>query len=341
MQRNDSTPTYPRQCLVIAGRRLSLPADFCVAFCTACFVASMLAGRATLAQSPAQVDRIWYQPAPVNSTESSLVPKPLQVVAGTVVEVAGNTMAVQVSDAVEPTFVPVDRLVWIQPSLDDKDARLGLGKMESGEYAESINLLIAGIQSKPEVWKQQWLLAHLAIAALETEKFPSVIELVGQLEASNPPVSFYGLLPIRWTSRRMSPSAIAEARKNIDAPSAIVRLVAASWLLNSPDDRVLAEQTLQALAQGRTNRAVSAYAEVLSWRRTPVPQIGKSADGWLNAVDRLPILMQAGPLLTVADRLQASGDGERAREIFLAIKLLYKQPRTFADQANAELEQTK
>lgn len=70
-----------------------------------------------------------------------------------------------------------------------------------------------------------------------------------------------------------------------------------------------------------------------------MPRIESDVDGWLKKIDTMPIALQAGPLLVVADRLRAINDMERAKELYLSVILLYQQVGLIADEAKVELEQ--
>jgi hypothetical protein len=226
----------------------------------------------------------------------------------------------------------------MEPGWKNEQARSGMDDVVAGRYAEAIPKLLAAIQAAPPVWQQQWLSGHLAMCAVAAERYAAALELVAQLAASRPPVPVYALLPIHWTSRPMSGTAIAAARKAIAAPASEVRLVAASWLLTEPNERELAERTLESLSKDRSQPQIAALATVIRWRRTPVPQIEKSAEEWLRNVDRLPISLQGGPLVCVADRLQAAGASEQARDLWLTVLVLHRLPRPLNDVARTSLD---
>jgi thioredoxin-like negative regulator of GroEL len=283
------------------------------------------------------VDRVWHQPPKPTSADSGWLPRPLVLTSGKISEIEAGIMRLQNEGSVDSQVVTLDRIVWIEPAWETQQAVDGMAQFQAGKFAESIPLLLQAVEARPSVLQQQLLSSHLAIAAYEAEKFPAVFSLVDQLTRTNPPLVVVGMLPIRWTSRSISASATVQARQAIDSSNPYVRLVAASWLLSSPDDRALAERALGALAGDRTNREVSGFAEVLKWRRMPIPRIAELAGDWITQVDQLPIALQAGPLLTIADRLQAAGEKERAAELFLAVELLHKRPRTMVDQARQEL----
>lgn len=285
------------------------------------------------------VDRIWHEPPSRASNASTWLPQPIIETAGAIEQMTVETLRVDgPSDDDSPTTIAVDRIVWIEPAWNSSQAREGMQQFEAGRYAEAIPPLLEAVRLGPPAWQQQWLSAHMAIAAHETSRYPAALELVGQLERSGMPVPMLALLPIRWTSRPVEPPAVQAARARVNAAEPAVRLVAASWLLSNTATRAQAERTLDALVVDSERPWVARLAEAVRWRRTPVPQIEAEAPGWLAKIDRLPIALQGGPLLCAADRLEAVGRGEQARELYLAAALLHRHPRPVSDEARAAAE---
>ncbi|XZE53308.1 hypothetical protein SH139x_005044 [Planctomycetaceae bacterium SH139] len=285
--------------------------------------------------------RVWHQPPPPPSSESDWLPRPIQLSAGEVISFDNQRVKLEASDQQAPLVISLDRVVWLEASYESELAKRGMRLFADGKYAEAISPLLEAIRQGPPIWQQQWLIGHLAIAATEAERFPAALELVKQLQQSQPPIPAYCLLPVRWHSRPSSPQAISAARKVIGSEATAVRLVAASWLLSSPSDRLVAERVLEALAADRREPALARLAEVVSWRRTPVPQIASVSANWPQLVERLPISLQGGPLLTTADRLEAAGEQARSREFYLSVALLHQHPNTLARYASETLEQMK
>lgn len=281
-------------------------------------------------------DRVWHQPPQRSSAESKWLPQSLLSHSGTITEVDDDTVRIQPANG-DLVNLALDRVIWWEPDWQDEAATQGMADATAGRYAEAIPQLLKAVQAAPPVWQQQWLTGHLALSAAEAEKYPAALELIAQLARSKPPTPVLSLLPIRWTSRPTSPAAIAAAREAISADEPLARLVAASWLLSDPTDRPLAERTLDALTNDRTQAWLPQLAAAVRWRRTPVPQIEKLADKWLEDIDRMPIALQGGPLLCVADRLQASGAKEKSHDLYLAVSLLYQNPRVLSDSAKQAL----
>jgi tetratricopeptide (TPR) repeat protein len=277
--------------------------------------------------------RVWHEPPARPSSESNWTPRPLLLSGGALVRFDEERIQLRPGGGEEIESISMRRVVWIQPRWRDERARKGMRAFDAGQYAEAIEDLLAAIKLRPPLHEQFWLTGHLAWAAYQSERYPAALELVKNLDQSGAPSVTYALLPIRWQSRPTPPQAIAAAREVVRSESAAVRLVAASWLLSSPRDRLTAERALDALAASNRHPLLSQLAEVVRFRRTPVPQIERLAPRWIEAIERLPIGLQGGPWLTVADRLEAAGRADWAREYYLTVALLHRRPGPLAEYA--------
>jgi hypothetical protein len=286
-----------------------------------------------------EVDRVWYEPPANSSARSNWLPRQLEFAAGTIVKFDRERMELDPIGESQPTMIPSERIIWIEPKYSSELGSQGMQEFSDRRFPEAVPKLFAAIELRPEVWEQQWLTVHLALAAYKVEKYTATLGIVESWSASQPPVPLLGLLPIRWTTKSVSATAIAAARQKLESPENVERLVAASWLLGSPEDQSRAEQTLEKLTNDRRQREVSQLAEAVLWRRTPVPRIESVVEGWLRKIDTMPIALQAGPLLVVADRLRAINEIDRAKELYLSIVLLYQHVGLLADEAKVELQQ--
>lgn len=282
--------------------------------------------------------RVWYEPPPRSSGESDWLPQPLRVSSGTLLEFSRERVRLRPSDGEAVQSIPARRVVWMQPQWRDERASEGMAAFADGRYEEAIGALLAAIKLRPPVHEQYWLTGHLALAAYQANKYAATLELVRSLDASGAPVPVYGLLPVRWRSRPSSPQAVAAAREAVQNESPLVRLVAASWLLSSPADRLVAERILDALAADKQRPDVARLAAVVRYRRASIPQVSTLAKKWMREVETLPIALQAGPWLTVGDRLESAGELAEAREAYLTVALLHQCPRPWTDEARTALE---
>ncbi len=301
-------------------------------------------GEATSQVGQAKMHAVWFEPLPPRQNESRRLPRPIESVRGEFLEFTADSLRVSTPDEQKVVSIAARRIIWIEPQWDDEDARDGMVAFSSGKYSEALPRLQAALQKRPPVWQQQWLLAHLALAAHQVGKHAESLQLIGYLQRSNPPAFMYSLLPIQWTSRPLGAAVLQAARSVLDAEESALRLVAASWLLSAGGERELADSVLESLTRGSDSGEIAELAQVLRWKRVSIPKVSSLVPQWDEAVERLPVALQGGPLLTIADRLEASGDSGRAREYYWTVQLLYKKPLPLAEnarQALAELEKIK
>lgn len=298
---------------------------------------------ATSQVGQAKMHAVWFEPLPPRQNESRRLPRPIESVRGEFLEFTADSLRVSTPDDQKVVSIASRRIIWIEPQWDDEDAREGMIAFSAGKYSEALPRLQSALQKRPPVWQQQWLLAHLALAAHQVGKHAESLQLIGYLQRSNPPAFMYALLPVQWTSRPLGATVMQAARTVLDAEESALRLVAASWLLSAGGERELADSVLESLTRGGDSGPIVDLAQVLRWRRVSIPKIGSLLPQWDEAVERLPIGLQGGPLLTIADRLEASGDSQRAQEYYWTVQLLYKKPLPLSEnarQALAELEKT-
>ena len=294
------------------------------------------ASRSTGAAS-ASLLKVWYEPRPRPSNAGDWTAQSIRTAFGRVLEFNDDRVRLESDEAGNIVSVSMDQLVWMQPRYHWEKAAEGMQLFDKGEYEQAIPLLLGGVTAGPPKYEQYWLTGHLAMAAFEIGNYSATLELVRSLNQSNAPSAIYPLLPVQWHSRPTPPQAVAAAREAIGESLPLVRLVSASWLLSSVGDRLLAERTLDALAGDRRNPSIQRMAEVVRFRRVPVPQIESASRNWIEQVERLPIGMQGGPWLTIADRLEAAGVADRAREYYLTVTLLHRVPKPLHDFAREAL----
>lgn len=281
--------------------------------------------------------RVWYEPLPPMSNQTGFLPRSLIEAKGEIVDFTAEAVRIQQANVRQADSIAAQRIVWIAPDWQIAEAASGMKAFEEGDYPAAIQQLTQALPQRPPVWQQQWILAHLTAAAHQVGKHAEALQLIGLLQQSNPPSFMLGLMPIHWTNRPLPASAVAAARQAIGAEDPAVRLVAASWLLSSAEDRVIAERTLDAIVNQRDAMVLARMAAFVRWRRTPVPQIAAASERWIAAVDQLPIALQGGPLLFIADRFDAIGSTAEAKEWYLKVALLHHENRPLAGAAQQAL----
>ena len=139
-------------------------------------------------------------------------------------------------------------------------------------------------------------------------------------------------LPIAWRNGAQPGVAITIAKQRLQDSSSAVRLVAASWLLSSPD-RGQGVAIINELKQD-PRVEIAQLAEILSWRTATPPQVGQSSRTWEKRIEALPMALQTGPSRLLANKLQASGQEDAAKRLQWSLDLtpVYKLEQMNQDQ---------
>jgi hypothetical protein len=104
------------------------------------------------------------------------------------------------------------------------------------------------------------------------------------------------------------------ANDRIGDDSALVRLVAASWLLGTAKRSVAVDQ-LKSLTRLDRRPTVAKLARVLLWTTRAPPDVIQSESKWLSQLESLPMVLQVGPTLALQHKFQASGLTDSANRL--------------------------
>ena len=167
------------------------------------------------------------------------------------------------------TIVAASRVLWIEPETVSALESEMIALFAAEKHAEALARLPAVLQQRPPVWRQQWITMLAAVAAWKSGRSKIALELVSQLDRRPLPPIAIAWLPIAWQNGVQPADAVAIAKARISDPSPAVQLVAASWLLSSPD-RSQASTVLQRL-QTEPRVEISRLAEILQWRTATPP----------------------------------------------------------------------
>ena len=275
--------------------------------------------------SPQSSDLIWLQPPPRSSAESHWYPRAIERKRGRIVELDNQTLHFDETAADSPPeIIPAQRLIWVTPGNVSPGESEALQLFYRGEYEAAVRPLIIAVGKRPPVWRQQQLSMAAAQAAWRSGRSAAAIELVSQLDRR--PLSPLALawLPVAWNSTRQPAAVAASAEARLTNPSAVVRLVAASWLLTSQRGR--ASQILQNLTADAERPMVALLAEAVLWRTASPPEVEAMHPQWLEKLDRLPIVLQVGPSIALIEKLQAAGIRSEAERLRLSFTLTPPHP---------------
>lgn len=265
------------------------------------------------------VDRVWLEPQRPTSMQSDWYPRSIQVRSGTVLEFTATELQLLVSGDEEVTKVAASRVLWIEPGNTSELELEAVKLYVAGDYARSLAQLPSILKQRPPIWRQQWITMLAACAAWKSDRGKIALELVSQLDRRPLPPIALAWLPVAWKNAPQSVISVNEARQRLTDSSAAVQLVAASWLLSSPD-RGPATAVLKKL-QTQDRADIAGLAEILLWRIATPPQVVASAQSWQNKVDALPMVLQIGPMQTLIDKLRSAGQASAAESLQWSLDL--------------------
>ena len=176
---------------------------------------------------------------------------------------------------------------------------------EEGRDTDVLSGLSDVLNERPPVWRQQWLTMVAAVSAWRTKRGKVALELISQLDQRPLPLMILAWLPIAWTNQITAEPLVADALARLSDPSPIVQLIASSWLLSSVHRNIASEKIKELITSDRTE--VAQLASALLWRVATPEQVKKSAEDWRDEIDRMPLMLQGGPLVLLKSKLRSSG----------------------------------
>ena len=267
-----------------------------------------------------QADRIWIEPQRPTQAESDWYPRAIRHQLGKIISLDRDQLRWVVQGDEVETRIAASRVLWIEPGGTSENETDALRQFAKGDYAESLRPLLDVLAERPPVWRQQWISMLAAYGAWRSSRPAISLELVEQLD--NRPLAPITLawLPVAWRGGAQEPSAIQAASSRLADSSPAVRLVAASWLLSSPE-RARATTVVKQLTQDKERPWIARLAEILLWRVATPPQVSESRSEWLQKLDSLPMVLQVGPTITLIEKLRSAGQGDLAKRLELSLQL--------------------
>jgi hypothetical protein len=265
-------------------------------------------------------DRVWLAPSKKTQTQSDWYPQPVTTIVGKVLSLDDQQLSILVAGDEVPSRMAAHRVIWIQPGSRSEKELAGLRLFADGKYGDALRPLIDALSDRPPVWRQQWLSMLAAYAALRSSRGEIAVELVSQLDARPLAPFVVAWLPVAWENRRQPAASIDVARARLNDESPAVRLVAASWLISSPR-RKEAAIVLKQLSVDAARPTIAKLAESLLWRIATPPEVMENSHEWQRKLDDLPLVLQTGPMITLAEKFESAGLDRDAAQLRLALKM--------------------
>ena len=274
-------------------------------------------------------DQIRLAPREVSKKQETgrWYPRPLTTVSGTVQRFDSEQLSVLLTGQSTPTRFAARRVLEIRHANLPSDQTAAIESFRKENYSEALSALIRSIsdhdaQSRPPVWRQQWLSMLAAQAATKSARAEIAIELVEQLDARPMPPSVVALLPIDWTGKvGGNPVMIEAAAKRASSQSMAVKLVVASWLLRSTKYQSPAQAALVRLAAQEERPLIAALAAQVLWRTKTPPELRDEIDAWDAEIAKLPMVLQTGPRVSRWHQVRQAGMQAETKRAELALEL--------------------
>lgn len=256
---------------------------------------------------------IWLAPSTSENRGSNWYPAAIQKQQGQVVQFDRDAIVITDPKTSRSRRLASSRVLWIEAD-DQTDREKNIRSFfEEGRDTDVLSGLSDVLNERPPVWRQQWLTMVAAVSAWRTKRGKVALELISQLDQRPLPLMILAWLPIAWTNQITAEPLVADALARLSDPSPIVQLIASSWLLSSVHRNIASEKIKELITSERTE--VAQLASALLWRVATPEQVKKSAEDWRDEIDRMPLMLQGGPLVLLKSKLQSSGETTAAEHL--------------------------
>ena len=256
---------------------------------------------------------IWLAPSPSETRGSNWYPAAIQKQQGQVVQFDRDAIVITDPKTSRSRRLASSRVLWIEAD-DQTDREKNIRSFfEERRDTDVLSSLSDVLNERPPVWRQQWLTMVAAVSAWRTKRGKVALELISQLDQRPLPLMILAWLPIAWTNQITAEPLVADALARLSDPSPIVQLIASSWLLSSVHRKIASEKIKELVTSERTE--VAQLASALLWRVATPEQVKKSAEDWRDEIDRMPLMLQGGPLVLLKSKLQSSGETTAAEHL--------------------------
>ncbi|MEM9826528.1 MAG: hypothetical protein AAF958_08055 [Planctomycetota bacterium] len=184
---------------------------------------------------------------------------------------------------------------------------------------ELVSRFVPAMQSRPPVWRQQWMTAVTSGALMRMGRLANAYSLIEQLDERSLPPMTIAELPIAGfhldaLDGTATTAGVAGDTERLESRSVCVRLVAASRLLGSPR-RGDAIAVLGKLSRAKDRPSVAAFARMLLLSVAPRSDLESRVDDVKRQLEKLPLVLRGGPTHRLATVYRRYGMNEIADEL--------------------------
>lgn len=215
-------------------------------------------------------------------------------VTGTIDDYVGDEIRIRTSPGEVQAF-PASEVVDVRTSQVPAHVR-GLKFFDENRPDEAAREFEAAIKVDPRVWMRRELLALLVRCALRQGDYRSAGTRLLLILKSDPETRHFGLIPLVWSPRELSPEEVASAKGWLGSESEAARLLGASFLHDDPQQANSARTELRRLASSSDGR-IRMLAQTQNWRDEVAA--GSVSDlqlaRWQERIEAMPRDLRMGP----------------------------------------------
>jgi pentatricopeptide repeat protein len=191
-----------------------------------------------------------------------------------------------------------------------------------GEYLAAVTAFNSAMQIEQRTWVRQELMATLINCLVNTERWDEAARIFGTMIKSDPNSRFFNSIPLAWSERQLPGQAIAQAQTWIDTSEPIAQLMAASWLIGTPQ-RQQAVDVLNKLSRDNDPR-IAHMASAQVWRTQFLTADGGDIERWQAQIQRMPLDLRAGPEFILARALSQNKKYTDAAAMLMKVNIVYQ-----------------
>jgi len=218
----------------------------------------------------------------------------------------------------------VGKVIFSWATKDAVDADLAF---RNGQYPEVIRLGKAAISSgKLPNWQQRFLVAKMVDSFWQINQKVIAGNLFLSLLKDSAPRLIYDSAPLLWQTTKVDAAMTEAANAWLkDTESKDAQLLGASWLLGTSGSSE-AKSILENISQD-SDTFLARLATAQLWRIATPKDVATKYVDWQSIRDSLPVPIQIGPTLAIADKLErASLPGQALQEYVRLIAIQENQP---------------
>lgn len=264
---------------------------------------------------------------------------------GTILDWKGGELQMETAGRV--TTIKNEKILKVETNWP-KDYQLAQELMEQRQFSAAIAPLQNALAGESREWVRRNLLADLVRVSSVAGQDQKACEAFLQLIQSDPETREFARIPLAWETEPTGAAMLVKAREMAQSSVLIVRLLGASWLVNSPD-RENAGKILESLSRDLDARLAHLAAAQL-WRLQVLEVDATQLARWERQVDRMPRELRPGALLILGQaqlRLQRENEailswmrvpllyGEHERLKAIALQRTAQQLQNSSDTENA------